>query len=280
MKEGLDIYTVNDWQIFGRNVFRPPLKVSFELINEARIVHVVQGTSLLYSANQFLSLQAGDTVLMKPDLFINDWRANEDEQLNQVIVFNLSAEFLQHLYQNQLPEWLSSKSQDQPVPLYKPEAHPLLTSYFSTLRQYLDHPKIISEEMIQLKVKEILMVLIQTDYSGDARKLLSALFSASAYDFQGIIQTHLFEDLKIEDLAFLAGMSLSSFKRKFQAAFGTSPTRYIVQKRLDRAKALLSTTDMRISEIAYDCGFNDLGYFSKTFRSHIGFSPSEFREHL
>ena len=217
---------------------------------------------------------------MKPDLFINDWRVNHDEGLNQVIVFNLSADFLQYLYHNQLPEWLETKKQDQPIPLYKPASDSLLDNYFSSLKEYLDHPGIITEEMIQLKVRELLLVLIRTDTTGKAQKMLSALFVASSYDFQEIIQTHLFEDLKIEDLAFLAGMSLSSFKRKFQKIFETSPTRYIVQKRLERAKALLSTSDMRISEIAYDCGFNDLGYFSKTFRSHEGLSPSEFREQL
>ncbi len=89
---------------------------------------------------------------------------------------------------------------------------------------------------------------------------------------------NIFEDLNTEDLAFLCAMSVSSFKRKFQEVFGTSPNKYITSKRLDKAQSLLRTTTLTISEIAYDCGFSDVSYFSKTFKKYYNSTPSDLRK--
>ena len=93
-----------------------------------------------------------------------------------------------------------------------------------------------------------------------------------------MVQKNLFEDLNIEDLAFLAGMSLSSFKRKFNSVYGTTPNKYITSKRLEKAQSLLRFSDMLISEVAYDCGFSDVGYFSKLFKKYYNYSPSEVKK--
>ena len=106
------------------------------------------------------------------------------------------------------------------------------------------------------------------------------MFKANEYKLQEVIQAHLFDDLNLEDLAFLTGLSLSSFKRKFSAVYGTSPNKYIISKRLEKAQLLLRTTDLRISEIAYECGYSDVGYFTKTFQKYYNCSPSNFREKL
>ena len=128
-----------------------------------------------------------------------------------------------------------------------------------------------------LKIRELMHILVETDRKGSIRTILGELFNTSEYAFKDVIQAHLFEDLNIEDLAFFTGLSLSSFKRKFNAVYGTSPNKYITSKRLEKAQILLRTSDLRISDIAYDCGFNDLGYFSKSFKNNYNISPSEYR---
>ena len=215
---------------------------------------------------------------MKADNFINDWQANEDGQPNVVFVFQLTSDLLRHIFGNRLPSWLSSAPREDIHPLHKTNPHYLLDNFFKTLQYYLDNTKYIREELTQLKIRELIYILIQTDTSGNVKKLFGDLFHANEYDFQEVIRTHLFDDLNIEDLAFLCGMSLSSFNRKFKSIFGTSPTKYIVSKRLEKAQTLLATTDLRISDIAFDVGFNDIGYFSKTFRNYYSISPSDFRK--
>ncbi len=277
MSTTLQTYNVKNWVVFGRTTFKPPFNVSDALINEARIVHVVNGRSNLYSANQHIDLFAGDTLIMKPDNFVNHWLENENDETNEVIAFQLNADFLRFLYDNQIPQWFSSDDSIQTNAVVKTGPHPLLKSFFDNLKIYFANPAHLNEEVIQLKIKELISLLIQIDNQGTTHQIFGALFNASSYDFQEVIQKNLFENLNLEELAFLTGMSLSSFKRKFKSIYGTSPTKYIISKRLEKAQNLIKTTDLRISDIAYDCGFTDTSYFSKTFKNYYNISPSDLR---
>ncbi len=274
----LESHKLQNWTVLGRTCFTPPFKISDSLINEARIVHVVNGSSRLYSANQFHELSSGDTLIMKSDKFVNNWTVNEDESETEVIVFQLTSDLLYYLYGTELPEWFTQEKNISVNPVLKIDQDQLIDSYFTLLRQYLNCPVQITSEVVQIKVRELIALIVQSDSTGEIKKLFGDLFSANEYDFQEVIQKNIFENLKLEDLAFLTGMSLSSFKRKFSTLYGTSPTKYIVSKRLEEAQTLLNTTDISISDIAYDCGFSDLAYFSKTFKSYYNCSPSEVRK--
>ena len=85
-------------------------------------------------------------------------------------------------------------------------------------------------------------------------------------------------DLKIPDLAKEEHLSVSRYNVLFKKQFGVSPTKYILKLRMDSACDLLSSTDLSIKQIGLLSGYNDPHFFSKTFRSFIGISPSEFRE--
>ena len=78
-------------------------------------------------------------------------------------------------------------------------------------------------------------------------------------------------------LARVSGVSPAHFARAFKAAFGAPPHRYLLTRRLERAKALLRDTDSPIIEIALQTGWNSLGTFGRTFRDVLGVSPSQLR---
>lgn len=278
METQLQTFDVKDWTVFGRTSFQPPRKISDSLINEARIVHVLNGTSKLCSANQTFTLSSGDTLVMKSDNFVNQWQEDPSGTHAIVVVFNLTSGFLQHIYDSDPPQWFKPRTRSVTNEVEMATPSTTLTSFYDHLGHYLKHPEHLSEEVIKLKVKELIAILIQSDESDRMERLFGNLFNPPEHDFQAVIQKNLFEDLSLEDLAFLTGMSLSSFKRRFSSTFGTTPNKYITSKRLEKAQTLLSTSDLRISEIAYDCGFSDVGYFSKIFRNYYHITPSDFRK--
>lgn len=277
--EKLELYNVESWTVFGRSFFKSPFRITDSLNNEARIVRIVNGRSRLYSANLFTDLSSGDTLIMKADNFVNNWLENQTGELNQVIAFQLSSDFLRYVYEDHVPQWFFPQMADTSNAVQKADASPLLDAFFEGLSTYFNTPIHITDEIILLKVRELIALLVQTDRTGSVRKIFGDLFSLNEYDFQDVVQKHLFEDLNIEDLAFLSGMSLFSFKRKFSTVYGTSPNKYIITKRLEKAQTLLNTTELRISDIAYDCGFSELSYFSRVFKNSYNYSPSEFRSH-
>ncbi|WP_240613043.1 helix-turn-helix domain-containing protein [Chitinophaga parva] len=70
---------------------------------------------------------------------------------------------------------------------------------------------------------------------------------------------------------------MSSFKREFTKLYNDSPANYIKAKRLEKAAELLQASDNRITDIALDCGFNDLANFTKSFRDKYNVTPSNYR---
>ena len=85
------------------------------------------------------------------------------------------------------------------------------------------------------------------------------------------------EPLGVEDLASAAGLSPAHFSREFRAAFGESPHGYLLTRRLERAAALLLTTDRSVAEICFEVGLSSVGSFTTSFTRTFGVSPSAYR---
>jgi transcriptional regulator GlxA family with amidase domain len=85
------------------------------------------------------------------------------------------------------------------------------------------------------------------------------------------------EEWPVERLAQVSGVSEAHFARSFKDAFGAPPHRYLLTRRIERAKAMLRDTDLPITEIAFQTGWNSLGTFGRVFRDVTGESPGELR---
>jgi transcriptional regulator GlxA family with amidase domain len=85
------------------------------------------------------------------------------------------------------------------------------------------------------------------------------------------------EEWPVERLANVSGVSEAHFARSFKEAFGAPPHRYLLTRRIERAKALLRDTDTPIIDIALETGWQSLGTFGRVFKDVTGESPSELR---
>lgn len=86
------------------------------------------------------------------------------------------------------------------------------------------------------------------------------------------------EEWPVERLASVSGVSEAHFARSFKDAFGIPPHRYLLTRRIERAKALLRDTDQPIIDIAFQTGWSSLGTFGRVFKDVTGRSPSELRD--
>jgi AraC-like DNA-binding protein len=86
-----------------------------------------------------------------------------------------------------------------------------------------------------------------------------------------------FEPLGVDDLAGAAGLSRAHFSREFRRAFGESPHAYLLTRRLERAAALLRTTDHSVAEICLSVGLHSVGSFTTSFTRTYGMSPTAYR---
>jgi AraC-like DNA-binding protein len=86
-----------------------------------------------------------------------------------------------------------------------------------------------------------------------------------------------FGPLSVADMARVAGLSRAHFSREFRAAFGESPHRYLLTRRLERAAALLRNTDRAVTDICFDAGWTSVGSFTTSFTRVHGMSPLAYR---
>ncbi len=91
---------------------------------------------------------------------------------------------------------------------------------------------------------------------------------------------HAAEDLALEELAALVSLSAKHFARVFRQSTGTPPHRWLIERRLDRAKAMLVEGDLNLAEIALACGFADQSHFTAAFRKLVGMTPGSYRREL
>jgi AraC-like DNA-binding protein len=92
------------------------------------------------------------------------------------------------------------------------------------------------------------------------------------------IEAHLGEELTLTGLAAVACLNPCHLSKTFKAALGVGPQRYVQQRRVERAKALLRATGLPLVAIAQDLGFSDQSHFTNVFRRETGTTPARFRE--
>jgi AraC-like DNA-binding protein len=85
------------------------------------------------------------------------------------------------------------------------------------------------------------------------------------------------ERLDVDDMAAAAGLSRAHFSREFRRAFGETPHVYLLTRRLERAAALLRTTDRSIADICFSVGLQSIGSFTTSFTRMFGSSPAAYR---
>ena len=109
----------------------------------------------------------------------------------------------------------------------------------------------------------------KVEVASDSRRVLKV---------KNFIAKNYMDEIRLATLADIAGMSPSAFSRFFKLHTGRNLSEYIIEMRLGYASRMLVDTSMSISEICFDCGFNNLSNFNRIFKKKKGCSPSEFRE--
>ena len=92
------------------------------------------------------------------------------------------------------------------------------------------------------------------------------------------IEKNLHKELTLSELADKVGYNKTYLVKKTKLLWGMSPMQYVNSVRLEKAKQLLSSTDMSITEIAESIGFKCIHYFSRNFKRNVGITPSEYHK--
>jgi len=130
------------------------------------------------------------------------------------------------------------------------------------------------EVALRAKLLELMVFLSRAYTSTDSTEAHALLRVGNVI---GALENDFSKDWKLVDLLSIAHMSSSNLLRVFRKATGQTPIEYLVRLRIQRAMEILRNTELSITEIAMEVGFNDSNYFTRQFRRVVGTTPRDFR---
>ena len=128
-----------------------------------------------------------------------------------------------------------------------------------------------------IKIHEILIYLLNVNTADMECFIQRALSKNNSFLLQKLVNSDNCQKLTIEEMAFIANMSVSTFKRKFLEIYHTTPKKYFIQKRMKKAEILL-LNKQKPSDFYLNLGYENLSSFSHEFKKYFGVSPSAFAE--
>ena len=248
------------------------------MTNEACFLYIVEGEYNSISETQQLKIVSQEAMLMKCGNYLSQFLRSARSEKYEAIAVHFYPEVLQKIYKNDIPEFLKHPQKIDPnINMSKFDGGQLLKKYIESIAFYFENPALVDDELLTLKLKELILLLVKTKNAPIVQQILSGLFSPNQYSFKEIVEAHCYSNVTVKELSQLTNLSVSSFKRQFKKIYADSPANYLKNKKMGRAARLLLISEQRISDIAYDCGFSDIAHFSKTFKKTYNVSPSNYR---
>ncbi|MDJ0366451.1 AraC family transcriptional regulator [Hymenobacter sp. H14-R3] len=232
------------------------------------------GTKLLSPADNLL-IENQEAVLMKCGTYFLDFIHKIAGDTMEVLAIHLYPDILRQIYSTELPALLEKRAYMGQSTIIANEI--IISRYVESLEFYFQNPALVNDDLLELKIKELVLLLVQTKNAASILELVTDLYSSRTLNLKNIIDLHKHSNLSLEELAALCHLSLSAFKRAFKKMYADNPTHYFIREKLKKAKELLTLSDLAIGEIAYEAGFNDPLYFTRLFKKREGITPTAFR---
>lgn len=131
-------------------------------------------------------------------------------------------------------------------------------------------------DLLRIEMKNLFVLLI-LDLIRSSKIQQNRLFSELMIRVVDYIDDNIFESLDIKHLAQMAGLSISRFKHRFKEELGMPPVEYVLRKKVEKAKRLLSENSVSIKDVAYDLSFSSPGYFATVFKQYSGLTPTDYK---
>jgi len=135
-----------------------------------------------------------------------------------------------------------------------------------------------SEVLLKLKMKELIAGIVVSRGNPTLSSYLRHVASRELPSLPALMDANCCQNLSLDDFAKLCHRSLSRFKRDFHEHFGIAPGRWLLERRLECSARLLATTNLSVTAIVFECGFEQPSHFSRAFKAKYGQTPRQYRD--
>ena len=244
-------------------------------IEQNFILYVISGRRILHKERKTWELREGSCFFIKKGTHIAERMGNEGWC---VMAFFMPDDFLKQLIienNRSLPlKNLEPAANEHVLAL---EANELSKSFFLSMMPYFAQTPPPPENLVELKFKELILSLLSNKNNSHFLSFLNALAHQGNPSIEEIMEKNFTFNLTLVEYAKLACKSVPTFNREFKRIFNDSPAKWIQKRRIELARGLLENTSLTVTEISYECGFENHTHFSRVFKEKTGSSPLQFR---
>lgn len=263
--------------VFETIVSDAPDTFNYRLEDEACFIHVKHGKHIVITPSEVMEVPEGNLAFSVGENIILKAYPNKQEGLYQVTIIHVGRKSILETFTPNFPEISSAGESNYSRDLLTGKPCVVTQNYIEGILHYFHNPHIITNDIIELKVKEILFLLLRSKKAKQVASLLEDFVNRNTTSFKNTVENHLYHDISLDELALLCNMSLSTFKRHFKKIYRATPTDYIFERRLENSKKLLAVSEQSIIDIAINSGFKSVSHYSRKFKEKYGIPPSQYK---
>lgn len=238
------------------------------------VVHVLSGKKTYKTVNGEWTLGEGQTLYLKKGAEIIH-QFFDDEYC--MLGFFITDDLIRETYK-EIRGKASLQIEKDPVSFSaaQVETTNFLEGYFHSMLNYFRGENRPPDHILVLKLKELLITLMNSN------PLITSYFNYMADtdkpSMEHIMEQNFCFNLKLEEYAELSHRSLSTFKREFMNFYKTSPGKWLSERRVHYAANMIVNSNLSVSQIAFESGFEDLSHFSRVFKKVMGTNPTNYKK--
>ena len=248
------------------------LKNSRVIFNCYAISFVINGEKAIFRPSNNTIVETGEGIVIpQGNSIMAEHTLNEHKYASILLFFpaSVAADFLnKHKLQ-------AKATTAQSVDYIKFRQTNYMAGYLKSVQALIHDGQPLPYELALHKVEELLLVLLQTNREALIILLQNNAVSPS-FQLKNLVENNLFNNLTLDELAFLAHKSLASFKRDFEKIYHVAPAKYIRERKLEIARQELAQ-GKNASSLYVDLGYDNLSNFSSAFKKQFGVSPRQYQ---
>ena len=240
------------------------------ILNNNTISFLVEGYKEVVFDNAPLSVDSSKFVLMKPGKCLMTERLSNVHHYRSILLFFSNEALLNFIRKNDI-EIVAPHTQRS---VFSFQYDAFTKRFTDSLIDISALSKSVQSKLLEVKLEEILLYLTEI-YGNEFLFALAYNNNDTAQQFIQTIESNLLSKLTLKELAFLCGMSISTFKRKFEQHYAISPIKWFQNKRLEHAHFLMEHERKSASEIYFEIGYENLSSFIQAYKGKFGTTPKQ-----
>lgn len=241
-----------------------------QFVPEHTLVYIISGSLVIADTSHTLSFNSGDIYFCRRNNLVKYTKCPSDKGEYK----SISIYFDQQTLRNISLEYRFKIDEHTVAPAFQQIPSPAIGNY---MRSLLAYETILTntgaDDLLFVKQKEAILLLMKLFPA--FKNILFDFSEPGKIDLEAFMEKNYHFNVQLKRYAYLTGRSLTTFKRDFEKIYHTTPSRWLLQRRLREAHQLIEEKGIKPSEIYLDLGFTNLSHFSFAFKKEYKTSPSK-----